>query len=352
MSDVSESRPILSVCIPAFGSGAWLVARVRAWLAAVESAAVEIVVSDNASSDGTAEALAAIGDRRLRLVRQASNVGPFENQLRALEAARGRYVMQMTDKDELLPDGLPAALAALEPLDVACGEFVLNSAGGAGGSVDVRRGFAAYKRYGLLFTHPSGHFFSSGTLERFGLLARLRALDPIVRPYSTDYLVSLALLCGAYARIDRPLVAMNLPPYEGASSSVTYRDPSTFYFTPDFLAREFAAYLGFLRGELRLSPLARLRLAAHFAGGAVFSQMTLWYRWRLEDEATCAWYGADAAFRERELAQDLEGNAAARLRSLAGIGRLERLAVRAGVARRRRQRRRMALPENIGRRTT
>ena len=137
MSDGSQSRPILSVCIPAFSSGSWLVARVRAWLAAAESAAVEIVVSDNASSDGTAEALAAIGDRRLRLVRQTSNVGPFENQLRALEAARGRYVMQLTDKDELLPEGLPAALAALEPLDVACGEFVLNSAGGADGSVEV-----------------------------------------------------------------------------------------------------------------------------------------------------------------------------------------------------------------------
>ena len=48
------------------------------------------------------EALAAIQDERFVFLRNSENVGSLENQLRAFEAARGKYVMQLTDKDELV----------------------------------------------------------------------------------------------------------------------------------------------------------------------------------------------------------------------------------------------------------
>ncbi|MBO7721997.1 MAG: hypothetical protein J6T01_06290, partial [Kiritimatiellae bacterium] len=305
--------------------------------------------SDNASTDGGAGELAAIDDSRFRFLRNAENYGSFENQLRAMEAARGRYVMQMTDKDDLVFGGEAAALSALEGLDAACGEFVLNGGGDGGRAVTVRRGYAAYRRYGLLFTHPSGHFFSSEILRRHGVLARLRALDEVTRPYSTDYLVSLSLAYGAYARIDLPFAVMNLPPYGGGAASVSYRDPSEYYFTPEFLSKEFSAYVKFLREGTGLSAVSRWRLVARLAGGPVFDQMTLWYRWRLDDDAMCEWYGVNPDFRRRERARDLERDGAAAIRGAAGLGFAERLAARCGVARRLKRGGRRTVPSNIRR---
>ena len=347
MTEASPQSPLLSVCVPTYNRGGWLAGRIRSWLESAPSSAIEIVVSDNASSDGTADAIAAISDPRLVLLRNDANVGAFENQLRAIEAAHGMYVMQLMDKDEILPGGVEAALEALSGVKAVCGEFVLNGDGTSPETVRVSRGFAAFRRHGLAFTHPSGHFFSSAALREFGLLARLRALDPIVRPYSTDYLVSLALCHGAYAAVDVPFVRMNKPPYEGIAASVSYRDPSEYYFTPPFLVKEFAEYIRFLRRESRMSALQRLRLVARLAGGQVFSQMTAWYRWRLESDAMCAWYGMSPEFRERERSRDLESGAADALRNIEGVGRLEKFAVRMGVARRLRRGDRYEIPSNI-----
>lgn len=347
MTAASPQAPLLSVCIPAYNRGRWLADRVREWLANASDDGLEVVVSDNASSDDTSAALSEISDPRLALLRNDANVGAFENQLRAFEAASGRYVMMLTDKDEILPGGIASALEALSGLDAVCGEFVLNGDGTSPETVRVDRGFAAFRRHGLAFTHPSGHFFSSAALREFGLLARLRALDPVVRPYSTDYLVSLALCHGAYAVVDVPFVRMNKPPYEGIAASVSYRDPSEYYFTPPFLVKEFAEYMRFLRRDTRLSALRRLRLAARLAGGQVFSQMTAWYRWRLESDAMCAWYGMSAEFRERERGRDLERDAADALRGMEGVGMLERFAVRTGVARRLRRGSDYVIPANI-----
>ncbi|MBO7683847.1 MAG: glycosyltransferase family 2 protein [Kiritimatiellae bacterium] len=347
MTEPPPQPPLLSVCVPTYNRGPWLAGRVRAWLEAAPPSRIEVVVSDNASTDGTADAVAAVSDPRLVLLRGDANVGAFENQLRAFEAARGRYVMQLTDKDELMPGGIAPALAALSGLDVACGEFVLNGCGTSPEAVRVSRGFAAFRRHGLAFTHPSGHFFSSAALRKFGLLARLRALDPAVRPYSTDYLVSLALRHGPYAAVDVPFVRMNKPPYEGIAASVSYRDPSEYYFTPPFLVKEFAEYIGFLRRESRMPALQRLRLVARLAGGQVFSQMTAWYRWRLESDALCEWYGMDPEFRRRERGRDLERDAADALRGIAGVGRLERFAVRRGVAGRLRRGGDYEIPSNV-----
>lgn len=330
---MSGERPLLSVCIPTYNRGPWLAERLAVWL---ESAppAMEFVVSDNASTDGSADALAAIADRRLKLIRNAENVGAFENGLRAFEAADGRYVMQLMDKDELVPEGFARGLDELARTDVACGAFVLNGRADANSASTLCRGYAALKRHALQFTHPSGRFFARDILRRHDVLARLRSLDPVMRPYSTDCLVTMALRYGGHAEIDVPFVRMNVPPYDGIKRSVSYRDPKNYYFTPEYLARVFAAYVGFLRRETGLSPVSRLRLVHRLAGGTVFDQMTSWYRWRLESDSMCAWYGVSPDFRAHELGRDLFGDAANLLCGLRDVAWPDRLAIRLAASRR------------------
>ena len=328
------SRPVLSVCIPTYNRGEELASRVCAWLAAAGSDEFEIVVSDNASTDGTEAAFAAFSTPRLVYCRNERNVGAFENQLRAFAAAHGTWVMQLTDKDEIIPSALPAAIAALRGLQATCGAFrlVRGADETLDGSVELRSGAAAYARFGLAYAHPSGCFFRADVLAGGTVLDEFRALDEMTHPYSTDYLTSLCLRAGDYARIDVPFVRHNLPPYGIGRKSVSYVSRKDYYFTPEFVVREFAEYLRFLRASIRLSPWARVRAVAGLVRRSLFPRMTEIYRWALADEKICAWYGVPEDMRREGMSRDLEGDFLAAVRALATSGDVvDALALRLGA---------------------
>ena len=328
------SRPVLSVCIPTYNRGEELASRVRAWLAAAEGDDCEIVVSDNASTDGTDAAFAAFSDPRLVYCRNEENVGAFENQLRAFAAAHGTWLMQLTDKDEIIPSALPLALAVLRGLSAACGSFrlVRRANDAFDGSVELHSGASAYARFGLAYAHPSGCFFRADVLAGGTVLDEFRALDEVTHPYSTDYLMSLCLRAGNCARVDVPFVRHNLPPYGVGRMSVSYVSRKDYYFTPAFVVREFAEYLRFLREAIRLSPLARVRVVAGLVRRSLFPRMTEIYRWALADEEICSWYGVPEDMRCDGMSRDLEGDFLAGIRALAASSdAIDALALRLGA---------------------
>jgi glycosyltransferase involved in cell wall biosynthesis len=75
---------------------------------------LELIVVDDHSKDGTAEIAETCGDRRVRVVRNPSNLGPEGNWNRALGLATGRYVKLLPQDDELQPQSLAAQVAVLE----------------------------------------------------------------------------------------------------------------------------------------------------------------------------------------------------------------------------------------------
>lgn len=96
---------LVSVCIPTHERREMLAEALRSVLSqATED--VEIVVSDNASADGTADMVAALGDPRVRLLRQERDVGSVENHNACVRAARGTWILFLHDDDLLLPGGL------------------------------------------------------------------------------------------------------------------------------------------------------------------------------------------------------------------------------------------------------
>lgn len=77
---------------------------------------LEIIISDNASDDGT-EALCrdvAYQDRRVRYVRQERNLGPTANFNWLFAACQGEYVMMLADDDWLDLDYVAGCLRVLE----------------------------------------------------------------------------------------------------------------------------------------------------------------------------------------------------------------------------------------------
>jgi glycosyltransferase involved in cell wall biosynthesis len=66
----------------------------------------EIVISDNCSTDDTADVIAACADPRIRYYRNETNIGPFPNMNRLVTLARGEYVCIVHDDDVYSPEFL------------------------------------------------------------------------------------------------------------------------------------------------------------------------------------------------------------------------------------------------------
>jgi len=105
----------ISVAIATYNRRAMVRQAVLAALAQ-SRAPEEIVVSDDASSDGTAEEIEALSwiDKRVKLLRQVSNSGGVENWNTAMEATRGDLIAWCSDDDRFLPGHLEASARYLE----------------------------------------------------------------------------------------------------------------------------------------------------------------------------------------------------------------------------------------------
>ena len=102
---MNESYPLLSVGIPTYNRRDLACRAIRSVLGQSYKN-LEIVVSDNASADGTSEAVEAMADSRIKLLKQPRNIGMIGNFNACLMAASGEYFLMLSDDDLLEPDAL------------------------------------------------------------------------------------------------------------------------------------------------------------------------------------------------------------------------------------------------------
>ena len=128
------NSPVLSVGL-AVRNGRETVERCIESVLSQDFADLELIVSDNASDDGTIETVESYAqkDRRVRLSVNPVNVGSHENMNRVLAAARGRYFRWISADDWLEPGCLSACVRALKRQTEAIGVtswFTIHTAGG------------------------------------------------------------------------------------------------------------------------------------------------------------------------------------------------------------------------------
>ena len=112
LSDAAQD-PLVTVAIPTFNRVGLLKDCVFSSLAQ-SYRRFEMLVSDNASTDGTAEFLATVPDPRLRVVRQKANIGLNGNWNACLTAANGEYIVFVSDDDKIKPDFLDRCIALVK----------------------------------------------------------------------------------------------------------------------------------------------------------------------------------------------------------------------------------------------
>ncbi len=146
---------LLSYCVVNTNGRELLLACLRA-IEANSPAGIEseVLVLDNASEDGSAEAVAALDGER-RLIALDRRTGKAENDSRLLQEARGRYCLLLNEDAELRPGAVAALLDALDrdPQAAAAGAQLL-SPGGESQPCAWRFPGLGTALAGALFLHP------------------------------------------------------------------------------------------------------------------------------------------------------------------------------------------------------
>jgi len=105
--------PLVSVCIPTYNRAGMVGDAIRSALDQTYRN-IEVVVVDNASTDGTEGVVASFSDPRLKYIRNERNLGLFGNCNRCIELARGKYIHILHSDDTIPPDFTATCVRFLE----------------------------------------------------------------------------------------------------------------------------------------------------------------------------------------------------------------------------------------------
>jgi len=111
-TDHGGAAPLLSVVIPSFNMARWIEAAVQSVLDQTLRD-LEVVVVDDGSTDATPQILAAIPDKRLRVVRQ-TNGGLAAARNTGIRAARGVFLGLLDGDDTWMPQKAERQVAVLQ----------------------------------------------------------------------------------------------------------------------------------------------------------------------------------------------------------------------------------------------
>jgi hypothetical protein len=111
---MSPRHPLVSICLPVH-NGEKFLAETAGSVLAQDHEAFELVISDNASDDGTEQICRELArsDHRVRYYRQPHNIGLLSNFAEVQRQARGEYFKWIGDDDWLAPTYLSHCVAAL-----------------------------------------------------------------------------------------------------------------------------------------------------------------------------------------------------------------------------------------------
>ena len=109
---MSNNRPLVSIGIPTYNrADSYLKEAVQSALNQ-NYAEIEIIISDNCSSDNTEEVVKGFKDKRIRYFRQEKNIGANNNFNFCLSQAKGDYFLLLQDDDLIDEDFVETCLNA------------------------------------------------------------------------------------------------------------------------------------------------------------------------------------------------------------------------------------------------
>lgn len=249
------SKPLLSICISTYNR----IGKVRKLVEIILSCQdprIELVVNDNASTDGTLSSLQEIDDKRFKLVSSTCNLGADGGFRAAVSNATGKFIFICLDKDSISPALIPNLCDELEYSCVGLGYCEIEPQFISSPKIYMR-GPEAVNHIAYTVRHPTGYFFLrvpyahllnlySKTGKNMGFISEVISAD-------------MSLIWDA-AVIYSPLIATETKEEASKIRSFTYNSKNV-WFSPRsrFLILNF--FLSHL-GNLNISAIEKQRIVA------------------------------------------------------------------------------------------
>jgi glycosyltransferase involved in cell wall biosynthesis len=211
-------KPKVSVLLPVYNGGKYLGEAIESILRQTFTD-FEFIIIDDGSTDRSVEIVTSYNDRRIRLIRNGSNLGLIATLNRGLGAASGEYIARMDADDVSLPERLSRQVAFMDarPELVASGTWAKEIDEGGNITGDRRITFGEQMEYGFWWPCPIIH---PSAIIRKSLLGDLR-YDPRAL-HAEDYDLWLSL--------KKKYALDNLPEYlilyrmHGGSTSIMHSE--------------------------------------------------------------------------------------------------------------------------------
>jgi len=288
---MTRARPRVSVGIPVYNGERYLAAALES-LRAQTYEDFELIISDNASIDHTAEIARsyAAQDRRIRYVRNARNVGAAGNFRHTLQLASGEYFRWAAADDISAPEFLARCVEVLdrEPRVVLAYPKTrfIDEYGRVTADYDDRLHLPqqrASDRFRALVDRL-GHCNAMYGLTRKDVVRRTRLLGSY---FGADIvLLAELVLYGAFWEVPEFLFYRRF--HEAAHSRMTTIDQWKAFWNPEDRGRIYFYAWRHLWEHARSLPRAPLDAAEKLRVATLLVRMALWRRRRLSQEITDA----------------------------------------------------------------
>lgn len=109
-----QEIPLVTIAIPTYNRGKTFLPQTLQSALDQSYPNLEIIVSDNASTDDTESVVKAFNDPRIRYVRHSQNIGHCRNFNFCIETAKGYYFLLLQDDDLIDPDFIDLCLRTVD----------------------------------------------------------------------------------------------------------------------------------------------------------------------------------------------------------------------------------------------
>jgi len=265
----NSDTPLVSVGMPVYDEAKWIRRAVESWLAQ-DYPNFEIILADNASTDGTAQICReyAARDPRIRLVENPYNIGPVRNHKLVFEISRGKYFTWAGGHDYVHPAFISKTVDVLDANDAVAmctlrSEFRdeedvcwRTTAGGLDSC-----GMPPHERFKKLVTHVTT---GGGTASVFYALYRREILSSVMdfkKKLGSDViLLSQIALLGEIFQLDDILYYRFVPRDRGGKERLQ-RHVKQIVGDDGFTIDAQLPYTGMLFGYMQVIEASNLPLA-------------------------------------------------------------------------------------------
>jgi glycosyltransferase involved in cell wall biosynthesis len=278
--------PLLSFCIPTYNRVGSVLPLVRRVLES-SSSEIEVVVSDNGSTDDTLTQLATIHDPRLVIIRNEINRGALFNQVNVLLQGRGTYSALLLDKDSVDPAFIPSFLDFLRRESPFTGYCEYHQPMGTPARL-FQLGGEALRGMAYSCHHPSGYFFRKADLHDIHIVERFSD-HGTVGNFPFEFMQAELALRGPAAIFQEPIfVPESLEAAQAIKSFTINAIKEDAFFSPKGRLKTAVRFSSHILGLPLPTDLKRHLVFDRFAQGLWHS--TVGYRSIMANEAICDHY--------------------------------------------------------------